>query len=216
MNTIERLIKLAEDQIGIKEDAAGHVKYSDEYGLPTQPWCMMFLWWLYKHSDLADIFYDGKKCAGCGTFLRWAQAKGGLVVDKPQRGDIAIISFGKDKNGNRITSHCGLITGVKGLNVETIEGNTCEVGSQEDGGHVMAKIRNKKLCMAYIRLPYPADDPGFYIYTVQKGDSLWRLAKHFYGSGVMYPKIKQANGLDKDTIYPGQQLKIPYPIIGGN
>ena len=212
MKSIERLIGLATEQIGIKEDLSGHVKYSDEYGLPCQPWCMMFLWWLYKHSDLKDIFYDGKKCAGCGTFLRWAQAKG-YVVDKPERGDIAIISFGKDKNGNRITSHCGLIIEAKGLNVTTIEGNTCEVGSQEDGGHVMQKTRSKKLCMAYIRLPYPADDPGAYIYTVQKGDSLWKLAKQFYGSGSKYPIIKEANNITKDTIYVGQQLKIPAPII---
>ena len=214
MKSIERLIALAEGEIGIQENYAGHVKYSDEYGLPCQPWCMMFLWWLYKHSDLADIFYDGKKCAGCGTFLRWATAKG-IVVDKPERGDIAIISFGKDKNGNRITSHCGLITGVKGLNVETIEGNTCEVGSQEDGGHVMAKTRSKKLCMAYIRLPYPADDPGDYVYTVQKGDSLWRLAKNFYGSGSRWTEIYNYNNLKSTTIYPGQLLKIPGKIIGG-
>lgn len=213
MKSIERLIALADEQVGIKEDMAGHVKYSDEYGLPGQAWCMMYLWWLYKHSDLKDIFYDGKKCAGCGTFLRWAQAKG-YVVDKPQRGDIGIISFGKDKNGNRITSHCGLIKGSKGTSLITNEGNTCEVGSQEDGGHVMEKTRSKKLFMAYIRLPYPADDPGDYIYTVQKGDSLWKLAKQFYGMGSKYPIIKEANGLTKDTIYVGQQLKIPAPIIG--
>ena len=208
MKAIERLIALAKEQIGIKEDYAGHVKYSDEYGLPLQPWCMMFLWWLYKHTDLSSIFYDGRKCAGCGTFLWWAQSKG-LTVTKPERGDIAIISFGKDKNGNRITSHCGLITDVKGTNVLTIEGNTCEVGSQENGGHVMEKTRAKKLCMAYIRLPYPADDPGDFIYTVQKGDTLWSLAKHFYGSGARYPEIKAYNNLKSNTIYVGQILKIP-------
>ena len=77
----------------------------------------------------------------------------------------------------------------------------------------MHKTRSKKLCMAYIRLPYPADDPGDYIYTVQKGDSLWKLAKQFYGSGSKYPIIKQANNITSDTIYVGQQLKIPAPII---
>ena len=212
MKAIEQIIMLATEQIGIHEDMAGHVKYSDEYGAPCRPWCMMFLWWLYRHCDMSEIFYDGKKIASCGGFLTWAQANG-LVVDKPERGDIAIISFGKDKNGNRITSHCALITGVKGLNVETIEGNTCEVGDPANGGHVMARTRSKKLCMAYIRLRYPADDIGDFIYTVQKGDSLWSLAKRFYGSGQKYPIIKEYNKLKSDTIRVGQVLKIP--AIGG-
>ena len=208
MDAIERVAKLASEQIGIKEDCAGHVKYSDEYGAPCRPWCMMFLWWLYRHTDLSDIFYDGKKIASCGGFLTWAEANG-LVVDKPERGDIAIISFGKDKNGKRITSHCGWITGVKGLNVETIEGNTCEVGDPANGGHVMARTRSKKLCMAYIRLRYPEEGKSDFVYTVQKGDSLWSLAKRFYGSGSMYPVIKEYNNLKSDTIRVGQNLKIP-------
>lgn len=48
-------------------------------------------------------------------------------------------------------------------------------------------------------------------YTVQKGDSLWKIAKHFYGNGAEYTKIASANPSisNPNKIYPGQILKIP-------
>lgn len=49
-------------------------------------------------------------------------------------------------------------------------------------------------------------------YTVQKGDSLWKIAKQFYGNGAQYSKIVSANA-DKiknpNLIYPGQVFTIP-------
>ena len=49
-------------------------------------------------------------------------------------------------------------------------------------------------------------------YTVQKGDTLWKIAKQFYGNGSRYPKIVSANS-DKiknpNLIYPGQTFSIP-------
>lgn len=50
-------------------------------------------------------------------------------------------------------------------------------------------------------------------YTVARGDSLWKIAQHFYGKGQLYPKIIAANpGKLKDensVIHPGDVLKIP-------
>lgn len=49
-------------------------------------------------------------------------------------------------------------------------------------------------------------------YEVQKGDSLWKIAANFYGSGNDYPKIFEANKeviKDPDLIFPGQKLRIP-------
>ena len=45
-------------------------------------------------------------------------------------------------------------------------------------------------------------------YTVKKGDTLWDLAKKYYGNGNQYPKIKSLNGLTSDTIYAGQKLRV--------
>jgi len=49
-------------------------------------------------------------------------------------------------------------------------------------------------------------------YEIQKGDNLWKIAKHFYGSGTEHPKIFEANKeviKDPDLIYPGQMIRIP-------
>ena len=45
--------------------------------------------------------------------------------------------------------------------------------------------------------------------AVVKGDTLWGIAEKYLGSGVRYKEIKTLNGLDSDTIYSGQKLKIP-------
>jgi nucleoid-associated protein YgaU len=49
-------------------------------------------------------------------------------------------------------------------------------------------------------------------YTVEKGDSLSKIAKHFYGNANAWKSIFDANRdqlSDPDRIKPGQILKIP-------
>jgi len=49
-------------------------------------------------------------------------------------------------------------------------------------------------------------------YEIQKGDSLWKVAKEFYGNGNDYTKIFEANKeviKDPDLIFPGQKIRIP-------
>lgn len=49
-------------------------------------------------------------------------------------------------------------------------------------------------------------------YTVKKGDTLWAIAKAFYGDGSKYPAIYEANKdkiANPSLIYPGQVLIIP-------
>jgi nucleoid-associated protein YgaU len=50
------------------------------------------------------------------------------------------------------------------------------------------------------------------IYTVQSGDTLWKISEQVYGNGSKYMKIFEANtGLleNPDRIFPGQKLVIP-------
>lgn len=51
---------------------------------------------------------------------------------------------------------------------------------------------------------------GVQDYTVQPGDNLSKISKHFYGDANKYPVIAKANNLeDPDKIKVGQKLVIP-------
>jgi nucleoid-associated protein YgaU len=57
-----------------------------------------------------------------------------------------------------------------------------------------------------------ADAKGTRSYTVAKGDSLSKIAKHFYGDVKQWKKIFEANKdiiKNPDLIFPGQVIKIP-------
>lgn len=48
------------------------------------------------------------------------------------------------------------------------------------------------------------------IYKVKKGDTLWKIATKYYGSGKQYTKIAKKNNIKKPyTIKVGQKLTIP-------
>lgn len=57
----------------------------------------------------------------------------------------------------------------------------------------------------------PAEpEPQYYV--IEKGDTLWAIARKFLGNGNRYPEIFEANKeviLDPDKIFPGQKIIIP-------
>lgn len=62
------------------------------------------------------------------------------------------------------------------------------------------------------RVDSTAEVVGEQSYTVQKGDSLSKIAKHVYGDGNAWKRIFEANHDvldDPDKIFPGQVLRIP-------
>lgn len=57
-----------------------------------------------------------------------------------------------------------------------------------------------------------ASEPEATFHTVEKGDTLWKVAEKTYGNGSKYQAIFEANKpmlSDPDKIYPGQVLRIP-------
>jgi nucleoid-associated protein YgaU len=58
----------------------------------------------------------------------------------------------------------------------------------------------------------PTVEPAVQTYTVVSGDSLSKIAKHFYGDASKWRQIFEANRdviKNPDLIHPGQVLKIP-------
>ncbi len=64
--------------------------------------------------------------------------------------------------------------------------------------------------------PRPVGPREPFSYTVQEGDSLWKIAKRFYGDGRKYKLILEANpGFDLNKFKPGGTLTIPALKSGG-
>ena len=59
--------------------------------------------------------------------------------------------------------------------------------------------------------PSPTPDTGSIKYTVQKGDSLWKIAQRY---GTTVEAIKSLNGLTGDLLNIGQVLQIPASQTG--
>jgi nucleoid-associated protein YgaU len=59
--------------------------------------------------------------------------------------------------------------------------------------------------------PTPAEEKVDY-YVIQKGDTLSKIAKQYYGDANKYPVIFEANReviRNADLIFPGQKIRIP-------
>jgi len=66
-------------------------------------------------------------------------------------------------------------------------------------------------------VPPPANEPKEYVYTVQSGDSLERIARAVYGDGAEWHAILAANPQagDGQMIRVGDKLKLPKPPTQG-
>jgi nucleoid-associated protein YgaU len=91
------------------------------------------------------------------------------------------------------------------LGISKVEASELKVVPPESGLKLAAADMN-----AIIAAATPAKEPKFQ--TVEKGDTLWAVAKKAYGNGSKYNAIFEANKpmlSHPDKIYPGQVLRIP-------
>jgi hypothetical protein len=77
--------------------------------------------------------------------------------------------------------------------------------------------------IARVESPFARAEPvvaqeGDTVVVVQPGASLWRIARHSYGTGMRYTVIYEANRTqirNPDLIYPGQVFVVPPTQAGG-
>jgi len=85
--------------------------------------------------------------------------------------------------------------------------HTVRADQVDSGGAVLARVM---IPFARESFEKPLEAGDFVI--VQPGNSLWRIARHTYGTGYYYTVIYEANADqigDPDMIFPGQVFKIP-------
>ncbi len=124
----------------------------------------------------------------------------------------------EDEAGKKITEYIEKDNpGVSNLKVEVKDGVATLSGEAES-----AEAREKAALMAgnvegisevkFDELSAPAAEVKVEYYEIVAGDTLYGIAKKFYGDGNLYMKIFEANReviKDPDKIYVGQKIRIP-------
>lgn len=105
---------------------------------------------------------------------------------------------------------------VENLSV-SLEGDTAIITGKAHDQATKEKVvlvvgNTQGIAMVDDRMDVEHKEPEAQFHTVAKGDTLGKIAKHYYGNAMKYPEIFEANKpmlKDPDLIYPGQVLRIP-------
>ena len=94
-----------------------------------------------------------------------------------------------------------------------IDGNQLYLKAMADSESSKERIWDaiKKVDATFADLKHDIEvKSGVQKYTVQSGDSLSKIAKHFYGDAQKFPVIARANAIaNPDLIKVGEELEIP-------
>jgi cell wall-associated NlpC family hydrolase len=150
----EEVVIVAQQELGNVETPVNKTKYGKWYGLDGQPWCAIFVSWVYAQAGLSkSVAASNKKgFASCDAGLKWFAKHGKLVpIGEAQEGDIAFFQFDNDAQPD----HVGIVVknNKKLKRLVCIEGNTAgdTRGSQSNGGGVYEKKRPYSVVMAVAR-----------------------------------------------------------------
>ena len=110
--------------------------------------------------------------------------------------------------------------GVEGLEVDlqdgvaTLKGSAKDQAAAEKAILMAGNVRGVQQVNAdQLKVPpAPEAEQQVTFYEIQKGDTLWAIAKHHYGDGNKYHQIFEANReviKNPDLIFPGQKIRIP-------
>jgi hypothetical protein len=161
---IDRLVKIAESQVGVRESGANSGEAIRKYQAATSlepdrwPWCAAFVDWCimeWLKDPEAVEWLNLKvrtpeqwrpKTALAYGFTSWAKDRPNttkilMPTDMAEPGDIVMYTF----------SHVGIVISDNGKTLQTVEGNTNGEGSREGDG-VYYKTRNKSLIKRLIRI----------------------------------------------------------------
>ena len=162
MNAVSKILSVARGEIGTTEKGSNNVTYNDEYyGGPghNYAWCVVFVWWVFKHADMSGLFCAGKKMNQCTKVMKYAKDSGCWVTKDYKAGDLLLF----DWNGDGVPEHIGILEYDQepgGFRLKTIEGNTTNEDKSKEG--VFRKFRNVSNVLGAYRPSYPSDEekPG--------------------------------------------------------
>ncbi|MDX6741394.1 CHAP domain-containing protein [Actinocorallia sp. A-T 12471] len=123
----QKLLDLAESELGYSEGAGGYTKFGDwwvknvddDVYFKTAPWCDMFIAWA---ADKAGVTEWVGQFAATRDHAQWFKEQDAWGT-KPEPGAVVFFNWAGSKDLGSI-QHVGLVKAVKGGKVVTIEANT--------------------------------------------------------------------------------------------
>lgn len=143
-----RAMQIAQNKVGVREltgnnDGPEVEAYLKAVGLGKgYSWCMAFIVWCYDQAA-AQLGLINPLVRTGGCMKQWNETIC-RKVSTPQVGDIFIMDLGHG------AGHTGIVTGVRGDIVDTIEGNT-NAGGSPNGDGVYVRSRNVNKIKGFIR-----------------------------------------------------------------
>lgn len=149
--TAQRVLDLADSQVGTVEGRGGGTPYHRNYGIAAdQPWCAVFVWDMFREAGAATLI--GPKTAYTPTLANWFRQRG-QWSDTPTVGALVFYDWPSDSR-NRI-QHVGIVESIGPNTIQTIEANTSSgvAGSQDNGGGVWRRTRPRNGSIVGYGLP---------------------------------------------------------------
>lgn len=174
--TALKVVQVAKTQLGVHESPSGsnNVKYNTWfYGRPVfggdYSWCATFLDWIFEKAGCGKLYPHNANAAygqnevvsKCGGSWILKQNKNlslrkDYVKNKARIGDVVDFNFSGLSDWRQ---HTGIVVGIDGTDLITIEGNTSAGnGSQSNGGEVAQKTRSYKHVVSAARPDWPKGD----------------------------------------------------------
>lgn len=127
-----------------------HTEFGEAYGFNGVPWCAEFVSWCMAQAGLGDLYHF----AAVASSIAWAKRAGrwhsASITPKP--------GWAACKLYTPTTGHTGLVEGMDGGYVVSIDGNTSG-GDDRNGGIVMRRKRARSFWLGFIELPLGTPAP---------------------------------------------------------
>jgi peptidoglycan hydrolase-like protein with peptidoglycan-binding domain len=130
--TAARILARAATQIGYVEGANDDSKFGDWYGLPNNPWCAMFVSWVFHQEGMPLKASTAKGFAACSAGRDWFKAKGRFTTSSPKPGYVVFYDW--KVPAREPLDHVGIVERVnRDGSIVAIEGNSSNPGGGRQG-----------------------------------------------------------------------------------
>ena len=157
MATALDIVNTAQKQTGFYGGTTDANPYGDWYGIPNEPWCAMFVSWVFAQNNLSNLVaaQTTKGFSYCPAGLSWFQQKKAVVGKYDgQPGDLVFFSWA----GNGVADHVEIVVAASKDGITTVGGNTgpehMTDASQYNGHGVYLRHRAYLYVLAVVRPAY--------------------------------------------------------------